>query len=182
MNFMIPFGNLYFKFGREAGAIAFLGLYISDLDNSAPDWVRRCYFGLCGKMSSSASFLLTVNANRQTESFFIWKKGPKVAHIYFLKGFSNCFYPCKKVFFKPYMYTVCKEKLFDLAPYGFLLLVFCRIFRFLKFEKFSWPVGNLNEFFWIRSTRNIYFPFFKGIFDDGLVSMKTYLPHLSWWF
>jgi hypothetical protein len=34
MNFMILFGNLYFKFGSEAGASAFLGLYISDLDNS----------------------------------------------------------------------------------------------------------------------------------------------------
>jgi hypothetical protein len=34
MNFMIPLGNLYFKFGSEAGASAFLGLYISDLDNS----------------------------------------------------------------------------------------------------------------------------------------------------
>ncbi len=28
------FGKIYFKFGSEAGANAFLGLYISDLDNS----------------------------------------------------------------------------------------------------------------------------------------------------
>ncbi len=28
---------LYFKFGSKAGASAFLGLYISDLDNSAAD-------------------------------------------------------------------------------------------------------------------------------------------------
>jgi hypothetical protein len=28
------FGNLYFKFGSEAGASAFLGIYISELDNS----------------------------------------------------------------------------------------------------------------------------------------------------
>jgi hypothetical protein len=28
------FGNLYFKFGSEAGASAFLELYISDLDNN----------------------------------------------------------------------------------------------------------------------------------------------------
>jgi hypothetical protein len=29
------FGNLYFKFVSEAGASAFLGIYISELDNSA---------------------------------------------------------------------------------------------------------------------------------------------------
>ncbi len=28
------FGNLYFKFGSEAGASAFLGIYILELDNS----------------------------------------------------------------------------------------------------------------------------------------------------
>ncbi len=28
------FRNLYFKFGSEAGASAFLGIYISELDNS----------------------------------------------------------------------------------------------------------------------------------------------------
>jgi hypothetical protein len=148
-----------------------------------PDWVRRCYFGRCGKMSSSASFLSTVNANRQTESFFIWKKGPKVAHIYFLKGFSNCFYQCKKVFFKPYSTCVSKEKLFWLGSIWFSALSFLSHFQISDIRKIFWAHWTT----WTNSSGSdpqgiFIFRFSKVYLTMAFCLWKhTYLT-CPWWF